>query len=394
MRVLQVVSTGDINGAVMHVWNVAHQLQRWGHEVYLACPRNAWLATQFPSSQIIETTLDRWPLDESRRMAALIRHLGIDVAHTHQSRAHSFGVMLKWLFGIPAVATAHNCRIQLHWALNDRVIGVSEQTSKFHRRFNGVRRRRISTVHNFVDVDQFQFNRGSREWVRDELGIEASRTVGVILGTVMRKKGLHYAIEALPRILRQAPDFHLLIVGSPRPRDMAYQQQLHQQAKNLGVEHRITWAGTRNDVAALLNAADLLVSASLEENFPISVLEAMACGLPVVATHVGGVPECVVDGVTGRLVPLKDVNALTQAVIELCDPPRQVSLGSAARTRVVTNFSADSQVPQLLAVLRAAAGQGRPSRTVPPVSNPKKLHSNVDAMASASAALNGSNSLN
>ena len=66
MRVLQVVSAGDINGAVMHVWNVMHQLQNRGHEVFLACPPGAWLATQFPADQVIETNMTRWPLHESR----------------------------------------------------------------------------------------------------------------------------------------------------------------------------------------------------------------------------------------------------------------------------------------------------------------------------------------
>ena len=362
MRVLQVVSAGDINGAVMHVWNVMHQLQNRGHEVFLACPPGAWLATQFPADQVIETNMTRWPLHESRRIARMIRELQIDVTHTHQSRAHSFGVMLRWLFGIPSVATAHNCRIQLHWALNNQVIGVSEQTTRFHRRFNGVRGRRMTTVHNFVDVDQFQFNRGSRECVRDELGIDARRTVGVILGTVMEKKGLHYAVEALPSVLRQAPDFHLLIVGSPRPRDVPYHEQLQRQARHLGVEDRITWAGTRNDVAALLNASDMLVSASLEENFPISLLEAMACGLPTVATRVGGVPECVLDGETGRLAPAKNVAALIEAIVELCDPAAQARCGAAARQRVVAHFSASSQIPKLEAVLGAA--MGRPASSV------------------------------
>lgn len=364
MRVLQIVSANDINGAVTHVLQLVRQFERRGHEVYLACPPHAWIADQLPAEQVLRSTLGRWPLDEVRRVAQWARERNVDVCHTHQSRAHSFGVMLRWLQGLPSVATAHNCRVQLHWALNNQVIGVSERTTRFHRRFNLVARRQSETVHNFVDAAPFsrayeQRNVGLRARLLAEFGIPSDRVVGAVVGSVMEKKGLHYLIDALPAVLKQAPQFHLLVVGQPRPRDEDYAAALREQARALQVDSAITWAGSRRDVPELLGASDLLISASLEENFPISMLEAMAARLPIVATTVGGVPECVVDGETGRLLPPKDAVALGEAIahLALSDAQRR-AWGVAGQRRQQRHFSADSQMPKIEAVLARAARLG------------------------------------
>lgn len=367
MRVLEIVSANDINGAVTHVLELIRQFERRGHEVYLACPRQAWIADQLPPERVIRTSLSRWPLAELRRVALWARERDIEVCHTHQSRAHSFGVMLRWLQGLPSVATAHNCRVQLHWALNNQVIGVSQRTTRFHRRWNLVAPRRSETVHNFIDARPFtraleQRSTGLRTQMLEEFGIEPDKVVGAVVGSVMEKKGLHVLLDALPRVLQRAPNFRLLVVGQPRPRDADYAASLRERAQQLNVAEAITWTGRRRDIPNLLAASDLLVSASLEENFPISMLEAMAARLPVVATAVGGVPECVRDEETGLLLPAKNAPALADAIIRLAlSPDLRRAWGAAGETRQRQHFSAESQMPKIEAVLARAAGKTRAS---------------------------------
>ena len=100
---------------------------------------------------MVRSDLHRWPVDELRRIAAIVRQRKIDVIHTHTSRSNFFGVLLRWFSGVPSVATAHSRHIQLHWMFNDRVIAVSEATRRYQRVHNFVRASRIETIHNFID---------------------------------------------------------------------------------------------------------------------------------------------------------------------------------------------------------------------------------------------------
>ena len=358
MRVLEIVSANDINGAVTHVLQLYRQLERRGHEVYLACPPHAWIRSQVPSSRVVPTTMQRWPLDEARRIAAWIRKRGIDVTHTHQSRAHSFGVLLRWLYGVPSVATAHNCRVQLHWALNNQVIGVSDRTTRFHRRFNLVSRRRSQTIHNFVDTTAFADADGKS--LRADWMLDATHCVGVVIGSVMQKKGLHVLVESLTAVLKQVPQFRLVVAGQPRPRDADYAGELKRRCAELNLNSHVTWLGPREDIPQVLAASDLLISASLEENFPISMLEAMAAKRAIVATSVGGVPECVLPNETGLLAPPNDSPRLAQSIIAVAgDAALRERLATAGWDRVHSHFSAESQTPRIEAVARSGGWLAR-----------------------------------
>jgi glycosyltransferase involved in cell wall biosynthesis len=149
----------------------------------------------------------------------------------------------------------------------------------------------------------------------------------------------------------------LLVVGGG---SIAYRAAVEREAAHLGVDSMIIWSGQRTDVADIMSALDTFVQPSLEETFSLVTAEAMAAGLPVVATAVGGVPECVSAGETGVLVPPADAGALAGALIGLLrDAPLRRRLGEAARKRVQERFSPETQVPRIEAALSLAA-QRRP----------------------------------
>jgi len=153
MRIMEIVSGVGVNRAVTHCLVLTRELARRGHAVTLVCRPDAWIARQLAVDpvDVIPSDLHRWPLDELRRLAALARERRIDVVHTHMSRAHSFGVLLRWAGGLPCVATAQSRHVQLHWMFNDRVIAVSDTTRRFHRSYNLVRADRLVTIPDFVD---------------------------------------------------------------------------------------------------------------------------------------------------------------------------------------------------------------------------------------------------
>ncbi len=357
MNIMEITSGTDVNGAVRHCLLLSRELAQRGHRVTLVCRPGAWIGDQFAdgSVEVVRSDLHRVPLDELRRMAAVVRQRDIQVIHTHMSRAHFFGVLLRWFTGTPCAATAHSRHFQIHWPLNDLVIAVSEATCRFHSRWNLVPKNRLQTIHNFIDPEALApMPESARHQVRGEwLTGPEDRLVGII-GNVIPRKGHLYLVRALPRVVAAVPKARLVIVGNEA--SSQYAAQVKAAAADLGVAEHIVWAGHRTDVRRVLAALDLCVLASVEESLPLVLLEAMAAGLPVVATAVGGMPECIRPGETGLLVPPADTVALAEAIIALlADPDRCRAFGQAGATWVRQRFSAEAQVARIEAALAGIA---------------------------------------
>jgi len=363
MNIMELVSGAGVDGAVMHCLLLTRALARRGHRLTLVCRPRAWIGQQVSGEpvSVVESDLSRWPPRELRRLAAVARERRIDVLHTHMSRAHFFGVLLRRWSGVPCVATAHSQHLQLHWRFNDRVIAVSQATGGYHRRRNLVRRQRLEVIHNFIDAERFAAaGAGVRTAVLGSLGIEPTALVVGAVGATIPEKGLAHLIEAWPRVRAAVPHARLLIVGAGPDGHAA---ELRAAAQRLGLNGSVLQTGHRDDVPQLLAALDGFVSASLAENLPLSILEAMAAGVPVVATAVGGVPECVRDGETGVLVAPGDSAALAAALTALlCDADLRLRLGAAGRRWVREHFAAETQVPQIEAALSRATASGRRAR--------------------------------
>jgi glycosyltransferase involved in cell wall biosynthesis len=152
--------------------------------------------------------------------------------------------------------------------------------------------------------------------------------------------GLLVLVEAAATVREQMPDVRFVLVGDGPERD-----RIAEAARGLGLVDRFLCVGSRGDVPAILARSVILALPSLAEGFPNVILEGMAAGKPVVATHTGGVPEAVVDGETGVLVPPGDPRALASAILAILrDPVRAKAMGSAGRDRVVREFGMDRAV--------------------------------------------------
>ena len=356
MRIMQIISGNLISGAMAHCALLSRELVRRGHTVTVVCRGDAWVGQQLAGApiEVLHSNLKRFPPDELRRVAAEVRRRKIERrADPHEPR-HFFGVLLRWFTGVPTVATAHSQHFQLHWMFNDLVIAVSDATRRYHHRFNLVPSNRIVTIHNFVVPADVPNRDAVRRETRASLGVADDELLMGVIGTVYRTKGHVYLIRALPQILAANGRARLAIVGDERsPR---YARLLRNEARRLAVAERIVWTGQRSDIAGLTASLDLCVAPSLHETFSMVALEAMAAGIPVVASAVGGVREVVLPGETGLLVPSRDSNALAEAVIGLlADADRRRAFGAAGRARVLSHFSVDRQVGLLEAALTRAA---------------------------------------
>jgi glycosyltransferase involved in cell wall biosynthesis len=331
------------------------------------CRPESWISRQLDGEpiEILESTLKRRP-SEIRRVGRWLRDRGVDVIHTHMSSAHLFGVILKFTAGMKCVATAHNRKFQPHWLFNDRVIAVSDATAEYHRRVNWVSPRRMTTVRNFIDLEKYRgLKTGTRERIRSEFGFEDQHLVVGTVGEVIERKGVRYLVSALPQVLSACPDARVLVVGSLGPPNAYARHTRDVLARELGVADKIVWTDHRSDVPDLLSAMDVFAQPSLEEQLPLSIIEAMAAGLPTVATRAGGTPEVVVDDVTGYLVDPEDVDALAEAIGRFTvDARLRATMGQAGREYAYKCFSPETQVPRIEDVLDQAVS-GRVTLSLP-----------------------------
>lgn len=356
MKIMELVSGAEINGAVVHCALLSRELARRGHNITLLCRSGAKVKQMVEGAgiEILESDMHRWPFDELRRVSVLARDRQIQILHTHMTRAHNFGVMLRRFAHIPCVATAHSHIVQpLTFMFNDHVIAVSEATRRFQQRQNMVRAGHIETVYGFMDYDRYALvTPEAGKQVRAELGVDNATPLFGIIGDVIPRKGHLYLVRALPEIFGVVPEARLVVIGEPKRKEgKQYFERVKSEAQRLGVDERILWTGYRTDIPQVMKALDIYVMASLDEMFPVAALEAMAAQLPIVATEVGGIPECLKSGETAILIPSADSAALGRAIVQLLQNPSEARrLAERARIVARDNFSLQSQAPRIEAV--------------------------------------------
>lgn len=199
---------------------------------------------------------------------------------------------------------------------------------------------RLGLIYNGIDAEAFPASAEARQQVRRQFGTDEAGFVIVVLANLIPYKGHADLLRALVSVRDDLPaGWWLWCIG----RDDGIGGELARLADELGIADHIAWLGERDDVPALLSAADLYVHPSHEEGFSNAVLEAMAAGLASVVTAVGGNPEAMVDGTTGLVVPPRDPAALATGILRLCrNDAERAAFGRAARRRVKQSFSLDA----------------------------------------------------
>jgi glycosyltransferase involved in cell wall biosynthesis len=202
-------------------------------------------------------------------------------------------------------------------------------------------RRTVRILYNGVNVEALAPGPPERD-IRPELGLGARTPLLGLLGTVYERKGQLQFVEAAARVHRAFPEAHFVLAGE-KFGSGEYLGRILRRAAELGIADRVHYLGYRSDYVNVIKSLDIYVLASTLDMLPLVVLEAMACGKPVVATRSGGVAEAVVDGVTGRLVDVGDAAQMAEALGELLSrPDRAAVMGTRARERAVALFDSRS----------------------------------------------------
>jgi glycosyltransferase involved in cell wall biosynthesis len=279
------------------------------------------------------------------RLVRLVQRERIELIHAHLPVAGLLARLAKRRTGVRVVYTEHGVPGHYRWPtrianaltyrLNDAVIAVSGDVARSVAGYVRGGRPRLVTVPNAVEERLFTHGPADAAAVRRAFGVPPGAPLVVTVGNLRAAKGHADLLQAARRVRADRPGVRFLIVGvGPR------EASLRRQAAQLALDGTVVLTGFRSDARDLIAVADLYVLPSRSEGLPVSLLEAMALGRPVVATHVGGIPEVLRHGVEGLLVPPADPEALAEAILALlADPDRRERLGAAARAGARGRFS-------------------------------------------------------
>jgi glycosyltransferase involved in cell wall biosynthesis len=305
------------------------------------------------------------PLADLTALAELVRLIRRErpaIVHTHTSKAGFIGRLAAVIARAPAVIHQPHGHIfygyysprrtavftalerqAARWT--DRIITLTDRGAQEHLARGIGRAEQYVAVPSGVPTAELRAAAPPRGEARARLGLDPDAFIVVGLGRLVPIKGFDLLARALPALVAQIPSARVLLVG-----DGAERRHLGAIAASMGVAERLRMTGETTDVASYLAAADVVAVPSRNEGMGRVIVEAMALGLPVVATAVGGIPDVVTDGECGRLVEPEDVDALAAALIELGrDPALRRKLGEAAVRRAEA-FSTAVASEKLLAV--------------------------------------------
>lgn len=281
----------------------------------------------------------------------IIRKRHYDLVHTHGYLADLLGLPAARASGVPTVSTCHGfisggLKLSLYNRLDllalghfDRVIAVSNSISNDWL-VKCVRPERIRVIENAtscpeVRVNTEKYSSSDRENRRNEAGVKSGEVLIGFTGRLSREKGVADLIRAVKILIESGAPVKLLLLG-----DGGQRLELEELSAGIGVSDKVFFAGFKDDVENWLKAMDIFVLPSLNEGTPMALLEAMAFGLPCIATSVGGIPQVIDSGVDGILVAPGSPNEISYAIYSLCiDIEKRKTISNNAKQKIMLKYN-------------------------------------------------------
>ena len=353
LNVLYVIWSLRPGGAERVVVNLANNLSRERFRPVVCCLNDPGEWASLLRDDVPLHFLDKRPsidLSMISKIGRLIKQENIDIVHTHLATANTWGRLAAVIRRVPVIlATEHSTDVWKSWyqfpidriltRFSTKLIAVSHSVERFYCDRLKLSRQKVDVIYNGIEVESFEV-RIDRAEKRRELGISPSAPVVAVIGRLIPDKGHRIFFDAMETVKKRHPDCVGLVVG-----DGPLRKELEEDAAERGLGSTIHFTGQRRDVEEILAAVDIVANASTREGHPLVVLEAMAAGRPIVATSVGGTPECVTDDVTGFLVPPARPGPLADRISYLLDHhEKRLSFAENGRTCVAQKFSLSAMI--------------------------------------------------
>jgi len=301
-----------------------------------------------------------------RRLTAQLCEAAPDVVHTHLIHADLYGIPAARRAGVPfVVSSRHNddkfrykrpLRLlnRWLWSQTDAGIAISEAIRQFSLTIEGAPAERTHTIHYGLNPATIAAPPNAREQLARELHLPEDTLIVGSICRLIEQKGLIYGLRGFAQIADQFPNAHYVLAGEGDLR-----ATLEVETRTLRLSDRVHFLGWRSDAQTIFAALDIFLAPSLWEGFGLVFLEAMALSVPIISTDVSAIPEVVIDGETGWLVPPRDADAIAAALSDaLANPATRKARGTAGRKRLETHFTVDAMVERTIAVYNSLETHG------------------------------------
>ena len=364
-NILQIVGNAIVGGMENYVVRLVERLPRDRFDVSVLAPFESPFTDQLrdAGADVFITQITDEPSWQSIQLAsALIQSRSIDVIQSHLPNAHVLAALAGRLSGRPVLATVHGramttLDMEVH-KLAATQLAVVCRHSYFQALGVGIDPSHVHYLPNGVDTERFRPERVRDGALRTRFAIAAQTPLVGFVGRLSAEKGPDLFLRMAVAVRAQVSTAEFVLVG-----DGAMLKQLQIFARQFGIADAVHFAGSQDDMPAVFNELDVVVSSSLTEAMPLAVMEAMASGVPVVACKVGGIPDLVAHGVTGWLADAGDVEMLATRVVELlADDAGRAAMAAAARERAVARMGLDQSVDATMRLLLQLVAQREPAR--------------------------------
>lgn len=372
IRVLHVIDTGGPGGAETVFLQAAAHLDPSRFESVAIVGGAGWLAKQLRERALTPQIMPAKGSFNFRYLIELLRAVRrhkIDVILAHLYGSAVYASMVGELLSVPVVSVLHghsdvpdverlsSLKARIIRRGSRKVIFVSDHLEEHLRQRFRLAAAQCAIIPN--GVDSRVFRPGRDQTLRAELGLSDDTALVGAIGNIRKPKAYDVLLRAARTLVDHSRRFHLVIAGD---RGNALGGQLQQLSCELGIETHVTFLGLRPDVSRILRNLDVFVLSSHTEGFSIACIEAMACGIPIVATRSGG-PEQILEGAAGLLVPTGDSEALAFAIEEvLSSKDLAASLTASATRRVHERYSLTTMLSRYEAVLESVVLESRTSK--------------------------------
>ena len=367
MRILHIQKATGIAGSERHLLALLPLLAQKGHDIYmltLVGDGGERFVTSLRTAGVETATVTLRGNASAialHRVRDEIRRIRPDLVHTHLIHADVYGQLAAWRERVPGVSTMHGtdvitrhrtariARVLMRMSAGHarRTIAVSEHAARAVTDARVVAPGEVRVVHHGIDPAPWTAASVRRDALRSRLGVGDDEVMIGIASRLIPFKGHDFLIRGLARARRREKRLHLFVAG-----DGPLRASLSKLANEL-LDQAVHFLGFVEDIPGFMAACDVVALPTLpefDEGFGLVALEAMAAARPVIATNVGPLPEITLDGETGRLVASDDIDALADALIEICDDGLRRRLGGAGRRRAAEEFSLEKMVDATAAV--------------------------------------------
>jgi len=284
------------------------------------------------------------------RVVAIVKQHHIDIIHAQTRVTQVLAAFVSFFTKVPYLLTCHGfftpkIARTIFPCWGKAVIAISEQVEEHLKEDLGCSAKKIFSVPHGLDINKEIWNETKKKEQRQGLGLNPGPIVGIV-ARLSEVKGQDILIKAMKKVVERSPNANLVLVGEGK-----WKERLEFLVKELDLERHVFFLPTTQRDENILPLFDIFVMPSRQEGLGLSVMEAQAQGLAVIASDVGGLPTLVEDGKTGLLVPKENVERLAQAIIRLIENPQQrVALGESAHHFINKNFPFEKMIDQTLAV--------------------------------------------